>query len=45
MNPRTALTLRQWNQLNDIAAKQNRSLNDVLNDALARALDAMMRQN
>ena len=43
LNPRTALTLRQWNQLNDIATKQNRSLNDILNDALAKALDAMMK--
>jgi lysophospholipase L1-like esterase len=43
-SPKTALTLRQYNQLSDLAIKQNRSVNDLLNEELAKAIEALLKQ-
>jgi hypothetical protein len=45
VGPRIMLTLRQWNQLNELATKQNRSANDVLSEAMDKALDSLLKQN
>lgn len=43
LQPHASLTLRQYNQLRELAAKQNRSVNDVIGDELNKAIDALLK--
>jgi len=45
ITPNAALSIRQWNQLSAIAAKQNRSVNDLLNDEFTKVIQALIAKN
>lgn len=45
VKPAAALTLRQFNQLSALAAKRNISVNDLLNEEIAKAISALLKQN
>lgn len=43
INSGAGLSLRQFQQLSDLAAKQNRSVNDLINDALNKAVESLLK--
>ena len=45
ITPNSALSMRQWSQLSAIAAKQNRSVNDLLNDEFTKVIQALIAKN
>jgi lysophospholipase L1-like esterase len=42
VNGTAQLTLRQWDQLNAIAAREHKSLGELLNDTFSKAVDTML---
>ncbi len=45
INSGASLTLRQFQQLSALAAKQNRSLNELVSEALNKAVESLLKQN
>jgi lysophospholipase L1-like esterase len=45
LGPAPAVTLRQYELLKAVAAKQNRSVNDLVRDEVAKAIEALVKQN
>ncbi|MDQ3813731.1 MAG: SGNH/GDSL hydrolase family protein, partial [Armatimonadota bacterium] len=43
-NVGASITLGQYNRLNDLAAKQNRTVNDLINEELAKAIESLLKQ-
>ncbi len=44
VTPNFALSLRQWSQLQAVAAKQNRPVNDLVNEAFGKVIEALLKQ-